>query len=508
MKRGPSILSTHGPARALFGLGVVLMAMLLAVFAALFLEVGFTWLSAGGDVDPAAQQGNKLFGSLAGILGMLLGVLFLCRSTIGNADFLVGWRAPRKWWFAVFVVSAGSMAEFFYRAAQRVWPGWETGSIEMIRESVRAGGLVSAASLLSILVLAPFVEELVFRGWLYSGLIHRLGPLRTIVCTTVAFTCFHMDPHHIVATIPLGLFFGWLRASTGSVWPCMLAHVINNLLATLGFLEVGFVDHVPIAELYLGLLPLGVLVWKTRHALGESRVFLAPQRWVPRVHGRLQAALDGPPGVACFDWDNTCIEGDIGDALLWAVDSPERALWAAYEKKVAAGRVAEAYGDAACVLEGKTPEEARTLCERIYEAGIADGSITRVDEQANLMAALRSAGWEVWVVSASAEPMVRVAAATYDVPPERVLGIRCTEVDGRIVGEIEGPLLYGPGKVQAILERIGRYPDLALGDALTDREMMLSAQDAVLIGTHRAEMMSLAQEQGWGVQPRFSERSS
>ncbi|MEE2750344.1 MAG: CPBP family glutamic-type intramembrane protease [Myxococcota bacterium] len=508
MKRGQPILSTHGPTRALYGLALLLVVMLLAAFVALFLEIGFTKLASGQAAEVAAETATNSWGSLAGILGMLFGLWFLCRSTIGNSDFLLGWRTPRKWWFAVFVVSAGSLAEMFYRTAQAVWPGWETGSIEMIRESVQGGGVASALSLVSILLLAPFVEELVFRGWLYSGLVHRLGPARTILCTTVAFMCFHMDPHHSAATVPLGLFLGWLRASTGSVWPCILAHVLNNFLATLGFLELGFAVEAPMAELYLGLIPLGALVWKTRQSLGEPRVLLAQGRWAPEVHNRLQGLLDGPPGLACFDWDNTCIEGDIGDALLWAVDGPDQSLWSAYEEKIAAGRVAEAYGDAVCVLSGRTRAEAQALCQRVYEEGIAAESITRVEEQVSLMAALRQAGWEVWVVSASAEPMVRVAAASYEVPPERVLGIRLMEEEGRFLAQFDGPILYGPGKVQAIMEHIGRYPDLALGDALTDKEMMMSAQHAVLIGTHRTEMVALAQEQGWAVQPRFSEQSA
>ena len=41
-------------------------------------------------------------------------------------------------------------------------------------------------------------------------------------------------PHrtaHIVLVLPLGLWFGWLRRRTGSLWPSLVAHIVNNGLA-------------------------------------------------------------------------------------------------------------------------------------------------------------------------------------------------------------------------------------------------------------------------------------
>lgn len=57
---------------------------------------------------------------------------------------------------------------------------------------------------------------------------------------------------------------------------------------------------------------------------------LAEAGWCPRVHAALEALLKRPDlagRCAAFDWDNTCIDGDVGDAALhWQLDGLHLAL--------------------------------------------------------------------------------------------------------------------------------------------------------------------------------------
>ncbi|MDQ6674656.1 MAG: CPBP family intramembrane metalloprotease [Chloroflexota bacterium] len=102
--------------------------------------------------------------------------------------------------------------------------------------------------LLSAGVLAPIVEELFFRGFLF-GLYRRRQPLWVAyMVPSVLFTLLHNDPSHMsvpqMAGLSIGIFIlalllTWMYQHTGSLYPGMLAHAVNNatgliLVYTLG----------------------------------------------------------------------------------------------------------------------------------------------------------------------------------------------------------------------------------------------------------------------------------
>jgi len=87
------------------------------------------------------------------------------------------------------------------------------------------------ASLAVMAGLAPLVEESVFRGLLYGWLAGRWGGAVAWIVSSLAFAAAHMELAHIILVLPLGLWFGWLRWRTGSLWPSLVAHVMNNALA-------------------------------------------------------------------------------------------------------------------------------------------------------------------------------------------------------------------------------------------------------------------------------------
>jgi membrane protease YdiL (CAAX protease family) len=88
-----------------------------------------------------------------------------------------------------------------------------------------------ALSLLLLAVLAPLVEELVFRGLLYGWLTGRWGKNVGWIVSSIAFALAHTEPAHIILVFPLGLLFGWLRKRTDSLLPSLVAHIANNSLA-------------------------------------------------------------------------------------------------------------------------------------------------------------------------------------------------------------------------------------------------------------------------------------
>lgn len=83
-------------------------------------------------------------------------------------------------------------------------------------------------SLFLLAVLAPTVEELVFRGLLYGWIAGRWGSLPALIVSSLAFAGAHWEPAHVVLVLPLGFLFGWLRRRTDSLLPSLVAHIVNN----------------------------------------------------------------------------------------------------------------------------------------------------------------------------------------------------------------------------------------------------------------------------------------
>ena len=84
---------------------------------------------------------------------------------------------------------------------------------------------------LVVTLVAPFVEELLYRGLGFGLLTPFVGPWPAILITGVAFGL----AHGLVLGLPVltifGVALGWLRWQTGSVVPGMIVHALFNGLA-------------------------------------------------------------------------------------------------------------------------------------------------------------------------------------------------------------------------------------------------------------------------------------
>lgn len=85
-------------------------------------------------------------------------------------------------------------------------------------------------------VLAPLVEELVFRGYLQQAIERVCGTWPAIVLAAAAFGLMHvqqdangdLDWNFVAPIGVLGIFFGWLRVRFRALWASMIAHSLHN----------------------------------------------------------------------------------------------------------------------------------------------------------------------------------------------------------------------------------------------------------------------------------------
>lgn len=92
---------------------------------------------------------------------------------------------------------------------------------------------------ISLVVLPPIVEELLMRGFLYTGLKQRLPRLWAIFLTSFLFAIAHLQADNAapllwvaaIDTFVLSIVLIYLRDKTGKLWSSMMLHALKNFIA-------------------------------------------------------------------------------------------------------------------------------------------------------------------------------------------------------------------------------------------------------------------------------------
>lgn len=129
--------------------------------------------------------------------------------------------------------------------------------------------------ILFLAVMPGIFEELAFRGVLLHGLRKRMGPWATALAVGAVFGFFHVSLFRILPTAWLGVILAGVVLLSGSIWPAVVWHALNNAIAlvppTLGWVSEDFVP--PPWAPSVALLGLGVsfwILWTTRRVPGTG----------------------------------------------------------------------------------------------------------------------------------------------------------------------------------------------------------------------------------------------
>ena len=374
---------------------------------------------------------------------------------------------------------------------------------------------------------------------------------------------------------------------------------LAGALALTGCYEVDDSAHPP--SLTTQCFPLGMrtdLAWYKTHSDTLTG-------WLD-TRGSESASYDPTARpVALFDWDNTILKNDIGDAVTfhlvshdlvlqppnqdWKLtsgfmtDAAAAALTAACGTTVPAGkplptstnlacadeilsmyidnlttggqvafaghdyrRMEPTYAWTAQLLAGRTHDEVEELAleaaEPMLDAKIGttqvvgtrtvNGWLRLYGQVTELIKAARSRGYEVWIITASPNDVVRAVAPLAGVDPERVVGIRsmtddagkltyafegCGPVPDRqqsMISYIEGKrcwvnkVVFGDDTVAAIERRNDPRQVFAAGDSDTDIDFLRDSTYKLVINRNKPEIMCYAyrnDDKRWLVNPMFIE---
>lgn len=91
----------------------------------------------------------------------------------------------------------------------------------------------------TIVLVAPAVEEIFFRGFVFAGLRGHYGWRWAMVVSAALFAASHLSVTFFIPAFALGCLFAYLYQRSGSVWPGMIAHgAVNALAVTVMYLQL------------------------------------------------------------------------------------------------------------------------------------------------------------------------------------------------------------------------------------------------------------------------------
>lgn len=102
------------------------------------------------------------------------------------------------------------------------------------------GGSGAVGTIISgflIIAVAPLSEEIFFRGFVFSGLRRGMPVVAAAVASSAIWGVFHYTGAGtfgvVVQITVFGFWLSWLYERTGSIWPTMAVHAVNNTIAFL-----------------------------------------------------------------------------------------------------------------------------------------------------------------------------------------------------------------------------------------------------------------------------------
>ena len=174
------------------------------------------------------------------------------------ADF--GLTRPQAPGAAVGYAAAGLVSFFLFTGIWVAITGASDSSSKLLDElGLDESVLAVVGAALLVCVIAPVAEEFVFRGYFFTAMRGWRGMWPAAVITGLAFGAIHLGSTNVVFLVPLA-FLGFALCvvydRTGSLYPCIGAHAVNNALA-FGSAEGWDWQILPIAAGALAVIALG-----------------------------------------------------------------------------------------------------------------------------------------------------------------------------------------------------------------------------------------------------------
>lgn len=172
------------------------------------------------------------------------------------------------WTIIAVAILATISAQIVLEPLQNVLP--QSDTLNQMMHNVR---LQPLAFFMMMVIAAPILEEILFRGIIFEGFIKNYKPLPAILVSSFLFGLIHGNLPQGLNAFMIGVLYSWVYWNTKSIIPCITLHTINNGLAffaSLGYneadLEKTTREWIDNDAIYFGLYffaiaILGISVW-------------------------------------------------------------------------------------------------------------------------------------------------------------------------------------------------------------------------------------------------------
>lgn len=152
-------------------------------------------------------------------------------------------KMPAKWVFKWIIISlaliyiSSYISSAFFSVLQQI-TGVELHAIDMTADN---NTLSRITNIIAMMFLAPFFEEMLFRGTLLKNSTKH-GSWSMLIAMGIMFGLWHGNYAQTLYTAVMGICAGFLMIKTKSIFPSMLLHFCLNTIGALQSLFVGNID--------------------------------------------------------------------------------------------------------------------------------------------------------------------------------------------------------------------------------------------------------------------------
>ena len=217
---------TWGGWQIIFGIVLVMLSLFSAASAALVL----------GSFYPEQEDAVSTWISVHLMALAIIGTVWYlglrhCRYPLAVLRLSrVTWPRKRTALLMLGVLGASLISTSIYSGIVE-WLGVDELAIPVVESDIFFDGPAVLLTFQALAFITPMSEELFFRGFIFRGLLPKMGPWWAIVVSALLFSGFHLSVGVLIPIFITGFLLAWLYWKTGSLWAAIGAHAGQNALA-------------------------------------------------------------------------------------------------------------------------------------------------------------------------------------------------------------------------------------------------------------------------------------
>lgn len=210
--------------------GFAIAQLLVGVILVLLTALGVPFASVNETVFTSI--GNAVVYALA--IGIVVGVPWLVRKKRTTLADIGLQRLPT--WNELLMAPLGMvgyliLTSIIMALAMVALPFVDYTQAQQVGFSQLSSQLEFTLAFISLVVIAPFAEEVLFRGYLLGKLRQHVPTWIAILVTSIIFGVVHLQWNVGLDVFALSIVLCLLRVQSGSLWPSILLHMLKNGVA-------------------------------------------------------------------------------------------------------------------------------------------------------------------------------------------------------------------------------------------------------------------------------------